>query len=117
MKNQIILWLSSLIIVFLIGYAKNVTGKEYPITGTFGIEGKKVSYKLDKVSFDKEFYKNIIVSDIKGVGGKLIWLKNNVQYENEFKEIDRGLECEIPILKPGQKIKYKLILSYSDKDL
>jgi hypothetical protein len=115
MKNQIILWFSSLIIVFLIGYVKNVTGKEYPITGTFGIEGKKVSYKLDKVAFDKEYYKNIIVSDIKGVRGKLIWLKNNVPYENEFKEIDRGLECEIPILKPGQKIKYKLILSYSDK--
>ena len=115
MKNQIILWLSSLIIVFLIGYVKNVTGKEYPITGTFGIEGKKVSYKLDKVSFNKDFYKNIIVSDIKGVRGKLIWLKDNVQYENQFKEIDRGLECEIPKLKPGQKIKYKLILSYSDK--
>jgi len=115
MKNQIILWLSSLILVFLIGYIKNVTGKEYPITGTFGIEGKKVSYKLDKVSFDEKFYKNIIVSDIKGVRGNVIWLKNNVQYENEFKEIDRGLDCEIPILKPGQKIKYKLILTFLNK--
>jgi hypothetical protein len=43
MKNEIILWLSSLIIVFIIGYIKNVTDKDYPVTGTFGIEGKKVS--------------------------------------------------------------------------
>jgi len=115
MKNQIILWLSSLIIVFLIGYVKNVTSKDYPITGTFGIESKKVSYKLDRVSFDKTLYKNIIISDIKGLGGKLIWFKNNVQYENEFKEIERGLVGEIPKLEPGQQIRYKVILTYLNK--
>jgi hypothetical protein len=115
MKNQIILWLSSIIIVFLIGYFKNVTSKDYPITGTFGIEGKKVSYKLDRVSFDKTSYKNIIISDINGVSGKLIWLFDNKQYENEFKEIARGLAGEIPVLKPGQQINYKIILTYLDR--
>jgi len=115
MKNQIILWLSSLIIVFLIGYVKNVTSKNYPITGTFGIEGKKVSYKLDRVSFDQTSYKNIIISDIKGVGGKLVWLKNNMNYENEFTEIERGLVGEIPKYEPGQQINYKVILTYLDK--
>ena len=112
MKNEIILWLSSIIIVFLIGYVKNVTDKDYPITGTFGIEGKKVSYKLDKVSSDKSSYKNIIISDIKGLEGKLIWIHDDVKNENVFNAIDRGLECEIPKLKPGQKIKYKVILNY-----
>ena len=115
MKNQIILWLSSLIIVFLIGYVKNVTSGDYPITGTFGIEGKKVSYKLDKLSFDKTSYKNIIISDIEGVGGKIVWIKNQVKYENEFQEIERGLSGEIPKLEPGQQIKYKIILTYLDK--
>lgn len=115
MKNQIILWLSSLVILFLIGYVRNVTSKDYPITGTFGIEGRKVSYKLDRVSFDKSSYKNIIISDIKGVQGKLIWSKNDVQYENEFKEIDRGLTVEIPNPEPGQQIKYKVILTHLDK--
>jgi len=115
MKNEIILWLSSIVIMFLIGYFKNVTDKDYPITGTFGIEGKKVSYKLDKVSFEKTAYKNIIISDIKGLEGKLIWLKDSEQYESVYNEIERGLECEIPKLKPGQKLKYKVILNYIDK--
>ncbi len=115
MKNQIILWLSSLIIVFLIGYVKNVTSNDYPITGTFGIEGKKVSYKLDKLSFDKTSYKNIIISDIEGVEGKLVWIKNQVKYETEFQKIERGLYGEIPKLEPGQQIKYKIILTYVDK--
>jgi len=115
MKNQIILWLSSIIIVFLIGYVKNVTSKDYPITGTFGIEGKKVSYKLDKLSFDKTSYKNIIISDIEGVEGKLVWIKNQVQYETEFQKIERGLSGEIPKFEPGQQIKYKIILTHLDK--
>ena len=115
MKNEIILWLCSIVIVFLIGYVKSVTDKDYPITGTFGIEGKKVSYKLDKVSYNKSSYKNIIISDIKGLNGKLIWVEDNVQYESVFNELGRGLECEIPKLKPGQKINYKVILTYFDK--
>jgi len=115
MKNQIILWLSSLVVVFLIGYVKNITDKDYPITSTFGIEGKKVSYKLDKISYDKSSYKNIILSDIQGLEGKLIWFKEDVKHELVYKEIERGLECEIPTLKAGQNIKYKVILNYLDK--
>ncbi|MCW8803188.1 MAG: hypothetical protein OQK57_02230 [Ignavibacteriaceae bacterium] len=115
MKNQIILWLSSIVIVFLIGYIKNITDKDYPITGTFGIEGCKVSYKLDKETFDQSSYKNIVISDIKGLTGKLIWIKEDERNEITFHEIERGLVCEIPSLKPGQKITYKLILNYNER--
>jgi hypothetical protein len=114
MKNEIILWLSSIVILFLIGYIKSVTDKDYPIAGTFGIEGKKVSYKLDKVSFDKTSYKNIIISDVEGITGILIWIEGDEQKETSFKTIERGLECEIPKLKPGQKIKYKVVINYKD---
>jgi hypothetical protein len=115
MKNQIILWLTSFVILFLIGYIKNITDEDYPITSTFGIEGHKVSYKLDKVSNSKSTYKNIIISDIKGVRGKLIWLLNDVKHEKEMIEIDRGLIVEIPVLKASQKISYKVVLSYKNK--
>ncbi len=116
MKNQVILWLSSIIIVFLIGYVKNVTYKYYPVTGTFGIEGYKVSYKLDQETFDQSSYKNIIISDIKGLTRKLIWFKEDERNELTFRKIDKRLVCEIPILKPGQKITYKiLILNYKNR--
>ena len=105
MKNEIILWLSSLIIVFLIGYFKNVTNFDYPITSTFGIEGKKVSYKLDRVCYDKHSFKNFILSDVEGLNGKLIWIKDDQQFESDYKKIDRGLECSIPKLKPGKAIR------------
>jgi len=113
MKNQIILWLCSITIAFLIGYINNVTDKVYPVTGTFGIEGRKVSYKLDKETFDANFYKNIVISDITGIEGKLIWFMDDEQHETKFVEAGRGLEAEIPILKPGKTIKYKLMLAYA----
>ena len=115
MKNQIILWLSSLVVVFLIGFVKSVTDEEYPITGTFGIDGYKVSYKLDKVSYEKSTYKSIVLSDIKGVTGKIIWFRDDERYETEMIEIDRGLVGEIPILKAGQKINYKIVLEHKNK--
>jgi hypothetical protein len=115
MKNEIILWISSIIIIFLIGYFKNVTSPDYPVMSTFGIEGKKVSYKLDKVCFDKQSYKNIILSDISGLKGEIILLKDGVQRIISYKEIKGGLECEIPRLKAGEKIKYKVELNYDEK--
>jgi hypothetical protein len=115
MKNDLILWISSLILVFLIGYLKNITDKNYPVTGTFGIEDKKVSYKLDKISYEKTSYKNIIISDINGLKGKLIWSKDSIQQVALYKEIEGGLECEIPQPKPGQKIYYKVVLTYKEK--
>lgn len=115
MKNQIILWLSSLVIVFLIGFVKSVTDDNYPITGTFGIEGYKVSYKLDKESYEKSTYKNIVISDIKGVTGRIIWFIDEHKNETEMIELDRSLVGEIPILKAGQKINYKIELTYKNK--
>ena len=114
MKKEIILWLSSIIIVFLVGYIKNVTDSNYPITGTFGIEGKKVSYKLDKVSFDKKFYTNVIISDKEGIDARALIIINDEQSEIAFKKIDKGLECEIPKLNPSQKLRYKVIINYNE---
>ena len=74
MKNKfVILWLASLIIVFLASYISNIFDADYPITSTIGIEGKKVSYRFEKISFGKDDYKFILRTDIKDLDGKLFW--------------------------------------------
>jgi len=115
MKNEIILWLSSLAILFLLGYVISVTDADYPITGTFGIEGKKVSYKLDKVCYEEKSYKNLIISDIEGIEARIILKNRNEQEEIAYKKIERGLECEIPKLVAGTRINYKVLIKYQDK--
>lgn len=115
MKNEIILWLCSIVLVFIIGYTKNITDENYPIIGTFGIEGKKVSYTLDRISTNKTAYKNIIISDVDEIEGKIIWTLNGKYKETFYKKVQRGLECHIPRLNPGEKINYKVILTYKEK--
>ena len=114
MKNEIILWLCSIVLVFLIGYFKNVTDSNYPVTGTFGIEGKKVSYKLDRVAYEKSSYKNYILTDIEGIEASLLLQNNSEESSFRYSIIDKGLMCQIPKLAPGQKINYKVILSYKN---
>jgi hypothetical protein len=116
MKQQLILWISSIVLTFLIGYTKNVTDKNYPVTGTFGIEGQKVSYKLDKLHYGKEPYKLIVLSELEDLRGRCIW-----EYAGEstivplIKSKD-SYYAEIPSRKPLEKIFYKIIINYEDRE-
>ena len=49
MKQSIILWISAILITFLFGYFNSVTNNDFPISGTIGIDGQKVTYKFEKV--------------------------------------------------------------------
>ena len=42
-------------------------------------------------------------------------MKDDQQFESDYKKMDKGLECSIPKLKPGSKIKYKIELAYGEK--
>lgn len=77
MKESIILWLSSLIIIFLLSYFKSVFGENYPISSTFSVNGQKVSYKLDKIQYG-DIYKLMIRSDYKDLEGEVIVNSNKV---------------------------------------
>ena len=75
-KEIIILWLASFVIVFLAVYISNIIDEDYPITSTFGIDGKKVSYRFEKVHYGKDDYKIIIRTDVTDLTGKLFWKSN-----------------------------------------
>ncbi|MBT8379430.1 MAG: hypothetical protein KJN64_09380 [Ignavibacteria bacterium] len=115
MKQQLILWISSIILTFVIGYIKNITDEHYPITGTFGIEGEKVSYKLDKVHYGNEPYKLIVLTERKELTGKCIWKVNYEQMIFPLKKDGKSYSAKIPPQKPLSKIEYKLVITHGDK--
>jgi hypothetical protein len=115
MKQQLILWICSVILTFITGYIKNVTDTNYPVTGTFGIDGQKVSYKLDKVHYGEEPYKLIILTELKELKGRCVWRLNG---ENVIVPLSRGENnyyAEIPSQKPLDKIDYSIIIYQDDK--
>ncbi len=119
MKQIIILWISAAIITFLAGFIQSGLSPYYPITGTFGIEGKKVSYKLEKIFRGNEDYNIKILTDIEGLKGILYWKeKNSNSSWNEIKmnTAPRILEADLPHLSPEQESAYFIKVFYKDKE-
>lgn len=115
MKESIILWLSSLIIVFLLSYFKSVFGEYYPVTGTFSIDGQKVSYKLDKIEFG-DSYKLLVRTDYEDLKGQVIVNSDKVNnYTIELKKNDKILFTEISKKIVGSNFSYSLILKGKNK--
>jgi hypothetical protein len=114
----IILWLASFIIVFLAVYISNIIDEDYPITSTFGIEGKKVSYRFEKIHYGTEDFKVIIRTDVPELTGTLYW-KSKTDSDWRFKELKKSeliLSANIPVLKPTQKIDYYIELNHRNKN-
>lgn len=115
MKESIILWLSSIIIIFLLSYFKSVFGEYYPITGTFSIDGEKISYKLDKVEHG-DVYKLLVRTDFKNLNGQVIINSEKVKnYAIKLNEDDRILFAEIRKKDVGNNFNYSLILNGKDR--
>jgi hypothetical protein len=117
-KDIIILWIASIIITFLIGYALSILSKNYPVSGTIGIEGQKVSYRFEKVHYGLEDLSVLIRSDLKGLSGKLFWKSENDPSwisENMHYESDLALSAKLPALVPNNKLLYYAELFYKNR--
>lgn len=117
MKQSIILWLGAFVITFLCGYLHSITSENYPVSGSFGIGLKKVSYFFDKVWERNENYEVIIRTDVDSLKGKVKWRKKNQNLnwnEITMTSADEALIAEIPHQQPRTIIEYKVILNYKD---
>jgi len=73
MHKNIILWISAAVITFIVGYFNSVTGDDLPLSGTFGIGGKKVTYKFDTFYDGPQPMPVLIRTDADSVSGLLIF--------------------------------------------
>ncbi len=114
MKQAIILWLTSIIITFIIGYIQSTTSKNYPINGTVDISSGQISYSFDKIFHGKNNYKVLIVGDFKNQTGDLMWRdKVDTSRWNSvpLKFSDHKLIGEIPNHPPLSKVEFRIRLN------
>ena len=118
MKQSFILWIVAVIITFLIGFIQNRTSPEYPISGTIGIEGQKVSYLFKRIHRDKTDYEILLRTDNKELNGIVKWKVekeagnwniDTMQYYNEI------LSAAIPRQNALTEVDYKIVLSHKGK--
>lgn len=119
MHRTIILWLAAFIITFLVGYIYNISDINYPVTGTIGVEGQKVSYMFEKIHYGSDPYRIIIRTDKPDLSGRLKWRNiNDKEYWYETDLLNGGdiLTGEIPFQSPLKQIEYKVLIKYKDKE-
>ncbi len=116
MNKNAILWIVSAVIIFVFGLAHSVVNQNFPISGTIGIEGKKITYLFPKTTQADEPYSFIIRNDHPSVTGYFIFDAGNGKKEKvelkKDKELLTGIIGELP---PGTKINYSVFLRYGDK--
>jgi hypothetical protein len=117
MKQNLILWIAAFIITFLSGFLESITSGYYPVSGTIGVAGEKVSYKFDKVHYGKEPYKLLIRTDIEGLKGRIEF---KIKENNNWKIIplkagDHILNGVMPAQRAGSELEYRVILFHGSK--
>jgi hypothetical protein len=111
MKQSIILWLGAFVITFLFAFWNRFSSPEYPITGSFGINMKSVTFKFDKVYRGNDSYKIIIKTDTDSLNGRILWRKNgsNSGWNTAPMNFsDKTLSGKIPHEPPSTIIDYRV---------
>jgi hypothetical protein len=113
MKQSIILWIGAFVIAFLFGFWNRFSSPEYPVTGSFGINMKSVTYKFDKVYRGNDNYKIVIKTELDSLNGKIFWRRlnnNSPWHEGKMIFANGTLSGEIPNQQPLTFVEYKVKL-------
>lgn len=119
MKNSLVLWVAAAILTFLLVFIQNRTSQNYPISGTIGIEGQKVSYFFKKIHKDKNDFILMIRTDIKELKGVVKWkpLDEKLDWNIDTMKYSTGsLSVTIPRQNILSEVEYRLFLNYNNKE-
>ena len=73
MKRSIWLWIIAFILTLLTAVYQRMTGPTYPISGKITIDGKVISYSLDRSHGGNEDHLIKIKTDDPNIFGLLLW--------------------------------------------
>lgn len=118
-KQNLILWIGSIVVVFVISYLNKITSAEYPVTGTIGIEGKKVSYRFQKIIYGNDDYTFEIRTDLDSLKGKYYYKSqsSDVWQTKPLISKDFLLVGTLPYQKPETSLDYYAELNYKDSSI
>jgi hypothetical protein len=111
MKQSLILWIGAFVISFLFAFGNRMISPEYPVTGSFGINMKPVTYKFEKVYRGNDGYQIVIGTDTDSLNGSILWQgKESSSGWNSvpMKFSGNTLTGRIPHQSPSTLVNYKV---------
>ncbi|KAB2907154.1 MAG: hypothetical protein LC102_10080 [Ignavibacteriales bacterium] len=116
MSKNLLLWISAFVIVFLFTLVRPYIRGEQPVSGTIGIEGKKISYLFPREWEAGTDLKFLIRNDNPKVTGYyVINLPDGKKVKKELTVGKEELIGVLPAAKPGESVDYTVFLKYDDK--
>jgi len=113
MKRNILFYTSAAVITYLLSVLASALTAQFPITGTVGIEGEKVSYLFPREIHSKNGYTLVIRSDADSLTGSIDLLMNNdptTAQRIEMKNEGNNLIGYLPHSAAGSKLYYTVTL-------
>ena len=113
MKRTTLFWILAVVITIVSAVYQRVTGPTYPLSGKVVLEGKEISYKLERSRESTEDYVIRIDTGDPFVTGVLYWKKFNT--DDEYRAVpmngNKVLRADLPAQKRLEKLDYYIILS------
>lgn len=113
MKKNLILWVSTIALVFLIGYVNALTDPDYPASGTIYFDDVLVSYYFEKISDDGEDYTFFLQTADDSLDGFYTWFpadKPNQKQREKLVHTDGIMTGTIPHQSPGTEVTVNVFL-------
>ncbi len=113
------MWTAAVVIAFVAGFLQSRLSSEYPVSGSFGIEGKETGYKLDRVYYGNDDYKFFLRTESdSSLTARLYWRTEGSSSWNSSELSKKGgiISGSIPHRKPGSRVSYYVALNYKGKE-
>ncbi|MDP2303561.1 MAG: hypothetical protein Q8N03_14175 [Ignavibacteria bacterium] len=119
MNKNITLWILALIITLASAYYQRLTGPTYPISNRINIDGKLITYKLDRTHGGKNDHKISMDVEDQTIEGQLLWKRYKTKDEWTYVKMQKDgsfLTSYLPHQPPAGKLMYKIIFSSNGKN-
>jgi hypothetical protein len=113
LKQSLILWTASVIIIFLAGYTERTNSPGYPVNGTTNLNYSEISYSFDTVFRGKGDYTVWIAAESRSLAGELELRDKQDTASWKIINLTRTkdiLSASIPHHSPTAKVEYHIKL-------
>lgn len=117
MKQSVILWIATIVIIFLVGYTQRVKSPGYPVNGSIDMVTGTASFSFDRIYNGKKDYKVWLADNALNPEGVLQWkdVKDTAWHYEKMKKDSGIIYAYIPAHPVLSKVEYKVQLSDTGK--
>jgi hypothetical protein len=118
--KKILLWVIAFLIMALTAVFQDLTGPTNPLKGKLKIDDSWIAYKLERSQENISDYEISIKVQNREIAGNLMWRRHKT--DDSWVNIplarkDDLLVGSLPAQPPAQKLEYKVILTYQEKEI